>query len=311
MARLPDVESLQLLVLVGEHGSLTAAAEVAGVSQPSASKRMTAFERRLGVQLLDRSRRGSVLTEPGKLVCGWAQRVLDELAVLLDGVEVLRREHTAQLCLAASLTVAEHLLPAWIGDLRRSAPQLHVGLQVLNSSRVCELARQAAIDLGFIESPGGVPGLRSRIVARDRLVLVVAPDHRWTRRRRPVGAVELAATALISREAGSGTRETADRAVTRAGCTPVEPLLELGSGAAVRSAVVAGAGAALLSELVVGPDLAAGALVEVPTVDVDLGRTLRAVWRTGAQPAGPAADLLGFAVRRLRSRTATATVRRT
>lgn len=47
------------------------------------------------------------------------------------------------------------------------------------------------------------------------------------------------------------------------------------------------------------------------SVDVDLGRTLRAVWRTGARPAGPAADLLGFAVRRLRSRTATAAVRQT
>jgi len=57
MAQLPDVESLQLLVLVGEHGSLTSAAAVAGISQPSASKRMSAFERRLGLALLDRSRR--------------------------------------------------------------------------------------------------------------------------------------------------------------------------------------------------------------------------------------------------------------
>ena len=51
MAQLPDVESLQLLVLVGEHGSLTSAAAVAGISQPSASKRMSAFERRLGLTL--------------------------------------------------------------------------------------------------------------------------------------------------------------------------------------------------------------------------------------------------------------------
>ena len=301
MAQLPDVESLQLLVLVGEHGSLTSAAAVAGISQPSASKRMSAFERRLGLTLLDRSRRGSALTPSGVVVCGWAQRVLDQMSVLVDGVAALRREHTPQLSLAASLTVAEHLLPVWLGDLRRIAPELHVGLQVVNSSRVCELVSREGVELGFVESPGGLRGLRSRVVASDRLILVVAPDHPWARRRRPVGAAELAATALISRESGSGTRETADRALVAAGFRPVTPLLELGSGTAVRSAVAAGAGPALLSELVVAPDLAAGVLTEVPTAEVDLGRTLRAVWRAGARPSGRAADLLLVAARRRRA----------
>ena len=301
MAQLPDVESLQLLVLVGEHGSLTSAAAVAGISQPSASKRMSAFERRLGLTLLDRSRRGSALTPSGVVVCGWAQRVLDQMSVLVDGVAALRREHTSQLSLAASLTVAEHLLPVWLGDLRRIAPELHVGLQVVNSSRVCELVSREGVELGFVESPGGLRGLRSRVVASDRLMLVVAPDHPWARRRRPVGAAELAATALISREPGSGTRETADRALVAAGFRPVTPLLELGSGTAVRSAVAAGAGPALLSELVVAQDLAAGVLTEVPTTEVDLGRTLRAVWRAGSRPSGRAADLLLVAARRRRS----------
>jgi len=301
MAQLPDVESLQLLVLVGEHGSLTSAAAVAGISQPSASKRMSAFERRLGLTLLDRSRRGSALTPSGVVVCGWAQRVLDQMSVLVDGVAALRREHTPQLSLAASLTVAEHLLPVWLGDLRRIAPELHVGLQVVNSSRVCELVSREGVELGFVESPGGLRGLRSRVVASDRLMLVVAPDHPWARRRRPVGAAELAATALISRESGSGTRETADRALVAAGFRPVTPLLELGSGTAVRSAVAAGAGPALLSELVVAPDLAAGVLTEVPTTEVDLGRTLRAVWRAGSRPSGRAADLLLVAARRRRA----------
>lgn len=302
MASLPDVESLQLLVLVGEHGSLTAAAAMAGVSQPSASKRMTAFERKLGVPLLDRSRRGSVLTTAGVLVCGWAQRALDDIAVLLDGVEALRRERSAELSLAASLTVAEHLLPGWIGELRRTAPDLHVGLQVLNSTRVCELARQEAIDLGFVESPGMLTGLRSRVVARDRLVLVVAADHRWVRRRRPIEPAELAATPLVSREYGSGTRETADRAFAAAGFKPVTPLLELGSATAIRSAVAAGSGPALLSEFVVSSDLAGRVLVEVPTAGISLERQLRAVWHGGANPGGAAAELLAIALRRRTAR---------
>ena len=101
---LPEVESLRLLVLVGERGSLTSAAGELGMSQPAASKRISTLERRLGLSLVERSRRGSVLTASGELVAGWARRVLDELAALQDGVELLRRRTSAQLTVAASLT---------------------------------------------------------------------------------------------------------------------------------------------------------------------------------------------------------------
>ena len=294
MTSRPDLDSLTLLVLVGRLHSLTAAAAEAGISQPAASKRLTSLERRLGVRLLERSRRGSALTAAGQVVCGWAQRVLDDVDALVRGAEALRDEY-AHLSIAASLTVAEHLLPVWLGELQRAAPDLRVGLQVTNSTRVCDLVRAGTIDLGFIESPGSPTGLRTRCVARDRLVLVVSPQHPWARRRRPLGTAELARTPLVSREEGSGTRETARRAL--AGAPSVPPLLELGSSAAVRNAVVAGAGPALISELIVAADLATGTLAEVPTDGLPLDRDLRAVWRTGTRPVGAAAQLLACALR--------------
>jgi DNA-binding transcriptional LysR family regulator len=294
----PDVESLRLLVLVGERGSLTSAAGELGMSQPAASRRMGTLERRLGLTLLERSRRGSVLTASGELVAGWARRVLEELAALQSGVDLLRRRTSAQLTVAASLTVAEHLLPGWLGEMRRFDPDARVGLQVMNSTRVCEAVRDGTVDLGFIESPDVLPGLRSRAVARDRLVLVVAPGHPWSRRRRPVGASELADTPLLAREQGSGTRDTVERALATWGVQPAAPLLELGSSAAIRSAVLAGAGPALLSELVIAEDLTRRTLVEVPLADVDLRRTLRAVWRAAGRPSGQAAALLGHATGR-------------
>jgi DNA-binding transcriptional LysR family regulator len=298
MTAAPDLESLQLLVLVRERGSLTAAARELGISQPAASKRMTALERRLGVVLLDRSRQGSALTPAGAAVYVWAARVLEDVEHLLAGATRLRRDRDSALSIAASLTVAEHLLPSWIGALRRTTPELHVGLQVTNSSRVCDLARDDAVDIGFVESMGPVPGLHAVQVAGDRLVLVVAPDHGWARRRTPVGPAELATTALVTREPGSGTRETADQALEASGQQPARPLLELGSSTAVRTAVADGAGPALISELAVAADLAEGRLTEVPTTGLDLHRSLRAVWRRGTRPAGPAAALLALITRR-------------
>jgi DNA-binding transcriptional LysR family regulator len=293
----PDLESLRLLVLVGERGSLTAAAVELGMNQPAASKRISLLERRLGVALLVRTRQGSAMTDAGRLVAGWARRVVDEVDTLVDGAAALRRQTSAQLAVAASLTVAEHLLPAWLGELRGTIPDLHVGLEVTNSTRVCALVRDRAVDVGFVESPDVPADLGSRPVGADRLVVVVPRAHPWARRRHAVTPAELAATPLISREAGSGTRDAAERALAAVGERLVPPSLELGSSAAIRSSVLAGGGPALLSELVVAADLAAGTLVEVPLEGVDLGRTLRAVWRGGASPAGPAVALVALAAR--------------
>ncbi len=293
----PDVESLRLLVVVGELGSLGRAAGALRIAQPSASKRMATLERVLGLTLVDRTRRGSVLTPAGVLVAGWARRVLNELDALVTGTEALRAQRDAELRIAASMTVAEYLAPAWIGELRRRQPTLYVALQVTNSERVAELVRAGEVDVGFVESPGVPAGLSARRVATDRLVVVVAPSHPWARRRRPLAAAELAATPLVVREHGSGTRETVEQAFTTAGARPAAPVVELGSTAAVRGAVLAGTGPAVISELAVVTELADGRLVRVEVAGPAFDRTLRAVWPTGRRLVGPAAELLAVAGR--------------
>lgn len=131
------------------------------------------------------------------------------------------------------------------------------------------------------------------MVGADRLVLVVAPTHAWARRRTPVTAAELAATPLVLRELGSGTREVLDRALGAAGVSAT-PLLELASSTALKAAAMSGSGPVCLSELAVADELATRRLVEVPLAGLDLHRPLRAVWPAGTRPTGPARDLLTF-----------------
>lgn len=291
----PEPASLRLLVLVDRLGSIGQAAATLGVAQPSASKRLSTMERRFGLVLVDRTRRGSVLTPHGRTFARWAQRVLDELDGLLTGAEALREQHRAQLRVAASMTLAEHLVPGWIGELKGARPELFVGLEVANSDRVAELARNGDADLGFVESPGPLRGLAGRRVGTDRLAVVVPPGHPWARRDRSLTPDELAATALVVRESGSGTRGTVDAALRMAGCGWTKPLLELGSSAAVRTAVMSGAGPAVISELAVARDIADGNLARVPVCGVDFRRELRAVWPAGRKLTGPAAELLTLA----------------
>ena len=287
----PDLESLRLLVQVAELGSVGKAARATGIAQPSATKRLSALERKARLPLLVRGPQGSALTDDGKLVVAWAVKLLAAADEFQTSLGALRSNRAATLRIAASMTIAEALLPRWLHDLRRVSPSVHVGLTVTNSTEVARLVLSGAdVDLGFVEGPGVLEGLASRVVGTDELIVVVTPAHPWARRRRALTAPELAATPLVVREEGSGTRETLDRVLARH--DPVTPQLALGSNAAVKGAAVAGIAPAVLSRHAVEAELAAGSLVAVEVTDLRLERRLRAVWPKGLRVTGPAATLL-------------------
>ena len=284
--QLPDLESLSLLVSIADRGSIGAAATAAGISQPSASKRIRALEHRLGVALLERGPQGSRLTEHGRPVVDWARAVVDSAQTLVVGAQALRADAAAGVSTAASQTIAEYVVPQWLARMRDR--EISVRLRVANSTGVIDLVRAHEVELGFVETPVVPRDLAVQVVARDRLVVVAAPGHPLARRRAPVAADELAALPLVMREGGSGTRATLERALAG----EARAYLELDSNSAVKVVVASGTGVAVLSTLAVAGELADGRLVEVPTTGIDLRRSLRAVWPRGRRLVGAAAELL-------------------
>ncbi|MEU6773952.1 LysR family transcriptional regulator [Streptomyces sp. NPDC046759] len=288
--RVPDLAGLELLLAVARLGSLGAAAREVGITQPAASSRIRSMERQLGVALVDRSPRGSRLTDAGALVTDWARRVVEAAAAFDAGARALRDRRDSRLRVAASMTIAEYLLPGWLLALHAERPDTAVSLLAGNSAKVAELLLAGEADLGFVEGLSVPTGLDSAVIARDRLIVVTAPGHPWARRRRPLTAEELASTPLILRERGSGTRQVLDAALGGL----ARPLIELSSTTAVKASAVSGAGPSVLSELAVGEELAMRRLVSIPVEGVVLRRDLRAVWPTGHRPTGPARDLLSL-----------------
>jgi DNA-binding transcriptional LysR family regulator len=296
-ARVSDLTAFDLLLTVARQGSLGRAAAEHGISQPAASTRIRRLEGQLGLALIERSPRGSRLTPAGALVAGWAQTTVDAAAALDAGVIALRREHESRLRIAASMTVAEYLLPRWLTALRALDPGAAVALTAVNSADVTEAVLTGQAEVGFIEGPDLPPGLRTAQAGRDELIVVVAPDHPWARRRRGIAAGELAVTPLVSREAGSGTRRVLEQALARLGLAPVPAQAELSSTTAIKAAVAAGAGPAVLSSLAVAADLAGGSLRPVRVIGLDLRRDLRVVWPAGRPLTGPARDLVAISTR--------------
>jgi molybdate transport repressor ModE-like protein len=289
--RVPDLGALELLLAVARHGSLGRAARELGITQPAASSRIRSMERQLGVALVDRSPRGSRLTDAGALVTDWALRVVEAAEAFDAGAQALRGRRDSRLRVAASMTIAEYLLPGWLIALRAGRPGTAVSLLAGNSAAVAQRLLAGEADLGFVEGLSVPDGLDGAVIGHDRLLVVVAPSHPWARRRAPLTPAELAAAPLILRERGSGTRQVLDSALSDCGGL-AEPLLELASTTAVKAAAVSGAGPAVLSELAITEELTARRLTSIPLASVDLRRALRAVWPTSHRPTGPARDLL-------------------
>jgi DNA-binding transcriptional LysR family regulator len=226
------------------------------------------------------------------------------------GITALRADRHSRLRVSSSSTIAEQLLPAWLASFRAAAerpggfpgPAPDVVLTAVNTEMVIAHVTEGAADLGFIEGPRRPRGLRSRVIGHDRLLVVVAPGHPWTRRRGGIGAAELAGTPLVSREGGSGTRDTLAVALAAAlgpGSVQAPAALSLSTTAAVRAGVLASAAPAVISELAVADDLATGRLVEIQAPGLDLRRTLRVIWAGPKNPpAGAARDLIAHILSR-------------
>ena len=288
----PDIRSLDLLRSVAALGSIRQAASAHHISQPAASMRLRSLERTLALDLLDRSSGRARLTGAGLAVVQWSEAVLDSMRDLLLGTAAVRSEGRGTLRIAASMTVAEYLMPGWLSRLRASDPDIAVSLKMGNSVHVVETMLGGGADIGFVEGPEDPPGLHSRIVAGDDLVVVVAPSHPWARRRRPLSPADLAVTPLVLREAGSGTREVLERALDASGVSPT-PLVELASTTAIKASVAAGTGPGVLSRLAVEPEVADGRMVVVPTSGVLFERLIRAIWSNERPLTSPATRLLG------------------
>ncbi len=284
-ATVTELGAFELLVSVIELGSLSGAAARHGVSQPAVSARIRGLERALGVPLVLRTPRGCRATPEGATVARAAEDALDAADSLARVIVEVRSRHQAVVRLAASLTVAEHFLPVWLGNLRSHRPAAAVELHVENSDRVAELVSSGHAELGFVEGPVIRPGLRSEVVATDELAVICSPQHPWARRRRPVEPAELGATPLVVRERGAGGRQTLEWRLAQLGIHLVPPAAEVASPAAICAAVAAGVAPGVVSDLAVAGDIDGGGVCRVQIQGLDLSRQLRAVWCPPDRPA--------------------------
>lgn len=281
-----DLRHLLTLRTVVDKGSFSHAAEELGVSQPAVSFQIRSLEERLGQRLLDRSGRRVTLTDAGRVVDGYARRMLALEEDLVREVGDLSDHLSGPLVLGSSTGPGELLLPRLLGGFKRETPDVQVSLVVQDTQTVCDRVLDDELELGVVGAARPHRGLVFEPFVRDELVVICPPGHPLAGKGR-ITLDALASQPLIVQQRGSGVRAVLESAFRAAGIRmrDLDITLELGLQQSVRVAVLDGLGITVISRFAVERDLAEGRLVAVEVEGAVLARDFSLVRHAGRTPS--------------------------
>jgi DNA-binding transcriptional LysR family regulator len=253
---------LQVFHTVARLLSFTKAAEALHMTQPAVTFQVRQLEEQFNTRLFDRTHNRISLTDAGKRVFEYADRIFELYTEMENGVRELTGEISGALTIGASTTIAEYMLPTLLGDFNHRYPEVAIHLKVSNSEGIVSMVESNAIDLGVVESPVGNRNLVVETCKQDELVVIVPPGHGLA----GLGTVtfdRILDFPFIDREEGSGTREVINDYLDQLpGCAAgLKVAMELGSPEAVKGAVEAGMGISVVSKATVQKELRLGTLV--------------------------------------------------
>jgi DNA-binding transcriptional LysR family regulator len=270
---------LETFARAAELSSFTAAARALGLTQAAVSQRIHALEQELGAALFTRHGGRVLLTDAGRCLHGFVQRILDlhrQARAEVTGRSVPLK---GELSLAASSVPGEHVLPGLMSVFRARHPHIQVKGTVADSQAVLAQVEHGEVHLGLVGRKGDSPHLDYRRLGEDTLAVIVPVGHPWAGRQR-VTLDELTGQPLVLREAGSGSRWCLEQALIRSGKSlgDLRIAFELGSNEAIKEAVLRGLGLAVLSTYAVHKEVQSGTLCALEVTGLPLAREMFAVW---------------------------------
>jgi DNA-binding transcriptional LysR family regulator len=295
-----DTRQLAAFCAVVERRSFSQAAEQLGVTQPAVSLQIRSLEKRLGVQLLDRSGRRVEPTEAGRRLYRGAQRLLAaEQQLLADLGEEAEGELAGRLELGASTGPGGTVMPVVLAQFQRLHPGVHVVLSVSDTQRVVEQVARRELELGVVGAARRHRGVVFEPFFRDEVVLAVPAGHRFA--GRTVTLEELKAEPVVLMQEGAGVRQVIDDELREAGfrLRDLDVRLELGLQESARSAVLGGYGVTFISRSAIEADLAAGTVAVARVEGLEPSREISLVRSTGRAETRVAQAFVGFARSRL------------
>jgi DNA-binding transcriptional LysR family regulator len=274
-----DLFQLEVFLTVAREGSFSRAAEKLFRTQPAISQAIRKLEREIGEPLFDRSSRDGTLTDAGRLLQDYAQKLLNLRSEARAAIGELREMHKGKLSIAANEFTCIYLLPV-LAEFRRVYPMIKVTVHRSLASHLPNDVLKHGAELGVLSFNPEEPLLRSIVVYRDELAFVVNPRHPLATASQ-VSIRQLGAESFVAHNVQSPYRQKVLEAFRRHK-TPLNMDVELPTIEAIKRFVSNGSGVALVPGICVEAEVARGELVRIPVRELRIERKLRLIYRKNA-----------------------------
>ena len=261
------LEALHIFCDVVRHQSFSRGASANAVSQSAASQAIRQLERRLGAQLIDRSKRPWQLTPEGKLFFQGCQDLVARFQELEDAIQrrLARSGYTVRV--AAIYSVGLHDMSQYVDQFRASVPGAEIELEYMHPDQVYERVLSDQADLGLISFANPGRELTAHPWRSELMVVACLPSHRLAHgrasRKAGIDPAALAGERFVGFDRGLTIRRETDRFLRRHEIE-VEIVAEFDNIETIKQAVEEGAGIAVLPEPTLRREVERHTLLSLP-----------------------------------------------
>lgn len=264
-------KQLRALKAVSDCGTMTAAAEMLGLTPPAVHTQVRGLEAALGCRILESSgSAGAVLTAEGQAVLDAEVQIDHILSSCLERVRALQAGQTGVVVLGV-VSTGKYFAPGLVALLQDAFPKIDVMLKVGNRDKIILDLQSRSVELAIMGRPPRAPAVTAYEIGPHPHVLVAAPEHPLAKSGEITPDALLSQT-FISREDGSGTRILMSRYLDRLGDGATYRQIEMGSNETIKQAVMAGLGIAMISQHTVTQELRDGRLVALQAAGLPIER---------------------------------------
>jgi DNA-binding transcriptional LysR family regulator len=275
-----QLQDLGTFVTVATERSFSVAAKKLHRTQPAVSQAIRRLEDALGERLFDRSSRNGALTESGRLLLDYANRLLRLASDAEEAVRELQQVRRGRVVIGANEAAVHSLLP-YVERFATEHPQALVEVRRVPSRQMAAEILNRTVDCGVLTFQPAGRGLQSIPLGSDELVMLAHPKHPLASRRR-VTIEEVGREIVIAHNDPSPARERVLRAYERRH-TPINIQIALPSLDGIKRAVERGIGVAVLPRRCALTEIALGQLVAVKVPELSSARQIRLVFRRGGE----------------------------
>ena len=271
-----DLSQLEVFLTVARERTFSRAAEKLFRTQSAVSQTIRKLEIEIGEPLFDRSSRDGLLTDAGRTLQEYAEKLLNLRKDAQEALVELRELQKGKLVIAANEFTALYLLPV-LAEFRRLHPMIRITVQRALGSHIPDDILKHTVEFGVLSYDPQEPQLHSAVVYLDDLAFVVPPGHELASASE-VSIRQLGTESFVAHIVASPYRDKVIEAFRRHK-TPLHMAVELPTLQAIKRFVAMGQGVALVPGISVENEILRGELVTVPVRDLHFERKLRLVYR--------------------------------